>query len=307
VSALPVAPAPPVAPGEVALCVLASSSGGNCSVLVHQDRGRRRAVLIDAGLSPRRTGLALARLGLRPADVSDICFTHLDTDHCHPGWRRPPRGFDATLRVHRRHMGRAERSGMLFGTRTEPFDDGFELAPFARVVTSLLEHDDLGVAAFRFEFSTPGDSRVASLGYATDLGRVTEHCVRTLAGVGTLAIESNYCPRLQIASPRPEFLKRRIMEGSGHLSNEEALEATWSIAPRDHAVFLHLSRECNRPDLVSALHEGADYARTIAHHAEPTRWVAVRAHDAGDRVVQTRPAMEPAQLRLFARPDGARA
>lgn len=280
------APCPALAPGEAALCVLASSSAGNCSVLLHHDRGRRRAVLIDAGLSPRRTALALARLGLRLADVADICFTHLDTDHCHPGWNRPPRDCAATFRIHRRHLGRAERAGLLHHTRTEPFEDTFTLAPCAHVRTSLFEHDHLGVAAFRFEFTPPPPENtqntdpnapppVASLAYATDLGRMTEHGLRTLAGVGVLAIESNYCPQLQLASDRPDFLKRRIMTGAGHLSNEEAHDAACAIAPREHAVFLHLSRQCNRPELVAKLHEGADYARTIAHHAEPTRWVRI--------------------------------
>ncbi len=318
------APCPALAPGEAALCVLASSSAGNCSVLIHHDRGRRRAVLIDAGLSPRRTALALARLGLRLADVADICFTHLDTDHCHPGWNRPPRDCAATFRIHRRHMGRAERAGLLHHTPTEPFEDTFTLAPCAHVRTSLFEHDHLGVAAFRFEFTPPHPENtqntepnapppVASLAYATDLGRMTEHGLRTLAGVGVLAIESNYCPQLQLASDRPDFLKRRIMTGAGHLSNEEAHDAACAIAPREHAVFLHLSRQCNRPELVAKLHEGADYARTIAHHAEPTRWVRITPTTTPPHTAQRTPHHRRApraatQFALFthATPQGAR-
>lgn len=47
-----------------ALCVLASGSRGNCSVLLLPDGGTRRVVLIDAGLSPRRTGALLCELGI---------------------------------------------------------------------------------------------------------------------------------------------------------------------------------------------------------------------------------------------------
>ncbi|XOV75295.1 MAG: hypothetical protein ACFHWZ_18080 [Phycisphaerales bacterium] len=51
-------------------------------------------------------------------------------------------------------------------------------------------------------------------------------------GVDVLAIESNYCRDMQVASDRPEFLKSRIMDGSGHLSNDECLDAVHAISPR---------------------------------------------------------------------------
>lgn len=264
--------APQPAEGTAALCVLASSSGGNCSVVVYHDRGRRRAMLIDAGLSPRKTTKLLSTVGLGLHDVSDVLFTHLDNDHAHAGWRKPPRDFQATIRMDRRQLGRAERTGLLYH-RCEPFgeDDGpIELSPGVSFSSVSLAHDDLGVAAFRFGFG------LGDLGFATDLGRVTDRLIDELAGVDVIAIESNYCPAMQHASDRPDFLKRRIMDGSGHLSNEEAAHAVEQIAPREHAVFLHLSRDCNRPELVGSLYAGADHGYTIASPTEPTRWIPVR-------------------------------
>src|SRR5690606_32500803 len=82
---------------------------------------------------------------------------------------------------------------------------------------------------------------------------------------------------LQAASSRPWFLKRRITGGSGHLSNHEALEAVRQIQPRSHVVLLHLSRECNCPDLVASLHQGAPYSFTVTSQTEPTPWVPIRA------------------------------
>lgn len=229
-------------------------------------------MLIDAGLSPRRTTKLLSEVGLKLHDVSDVFFTHLDTDHAHAGWRKPPRDFQATIRMDRRQLGRAERSGLLY-QRCEPFsesDGAIELCPGVKFRTISLAHDELGVAAFRFGFGT-GD-----LGFATDLGRVTPKLIDELSGVDVLAIESNYCPAMQHASERPDFLKRRIMDGSGHLSNEETADAVERIAPREHAVFLHLSRECNRPELVGSLYAGADHGFTIASHDTPTRWIPVK-------------------------------
>jgi len=263
--------APNPEPGAAAICVLSSSSGGNCSVVVFAAGGRRRVCLLDLGLSPRRTTRFLGEMGLELHEVSDVLLTHLDTDHAHPGWTRRPRDFHATVRLHRRQLGRAERDGFLF-TRTEPFheeDGGFQLAEGVVVRVASLSHDSLGVSAFRIEFG------VGTLGYATDLGRPRPELIDMMRGVDVLAIESNYCRDMQLASARPAGLKDRIMNGSGHLSNDEAARAVEQIEPRDHAVFLHLSRECNAPELVAAMHAGADYGFTIASPTEPTRWVRI--------------------------------
>lgn len=275
-------PGTPPAPGaptpyasEVSLCVLASSSSGNCTVLRWRENGSPRACLIDAGLSPKKTKNWLRGVGTNLSQVDTIILTHLDRDHCHIGWsggRIPPH---ITLRVHGRHLRRAEREGMLH-QRTHPFNEAFELSPSVRVRSVMMSHDDLGVASFRFEFASgPDGSCAVSLGFATDLGRVTDELIACMEGVDVLAVESNYCPRLQNESDRPAFLKRRIMGGRGHLSNHECVDAIGKIAPREHVVLLHLSRECNHPNLVTDLHAGSRYSVTIAHPDKPTRWIAV--------------------------------
>ncbi len=258
----------PVASPPTSFAVLASSSAGNCSVLLHGEGRNRRVTLVDAGISPRRTRLFLEGLGLDLERIDEILFTHLDNDHCHPGWRKalPPH---ARFRIFRGHRGRAKRAGLL-RRRTYIFDgEPFELRGGVGVRAEILDHDDLGVAAFRFDFAG-SHAASASLGYATDLGRPTRGLVETLAGVDVLAIESNYCPSLQACSERPAFLKDRIMGGAGHLSNEECRAAVAAIAPRREVVLLHLSRECNRPELAARYHEGAPYAVTVASHDRPT-------------------------------------
>ncbi|MCC5821936.1 MAG: MBL fold metallo-hydrolase [Phycisphaerales bacterium] len=269
------------APGDgAALCVLASGSSGNCSVLVARPdpSGPRRVVLIDAGLSPRRTARLLLERGIRPDEVDDIVFTHLDTDHCHPGWPAAirPGGWRARLRIHQRHLGRAERAGLLC-RHTEPFDDQLALCEGLDAGVCTMAHDSLGVAAFCFRIGP--DDRRTCLGYATDLGRATDDLVGALAGVDLLAIESNYCPRLQRLSDRPEFLKRRITGGAGHLSNAESAEAVARIAP-GRVVLLHLSRQCNTPALATAAHERHGRAVTVSSQHAATAWVRARAGQA---------------------------
>lgn len=268
-------PAPPVT--RLSLCVLASSSGGNCSALIHGEGRTRRVTLIDCGLSPRKTRLFLKTLGLDIDHIDNIILTHLDSDHCHTSWiTAMPR--HARFRIHKNHRNRAKREGFLH-RRTEIFEESpFELPDSSRVTPVMLSHDELGVAAFRIDCnaSSGGDaSACGSLGYATDLGRVTDDLVRTLTGVDVLAIESNYCPDMQLASDRPDFLKQRIMNGSGHLSNEECRDAVRAIAPRRDVVLLHLSRQCNSHERAASFHANASYRLTVAAHDRPTTLISV--------------------------------
>jgi len=253
--------------GDALLTVLASSSSGNCSVLIHDRGPMRRATLIDAGLSPRRTNRALALFGLSIDRVDDVVVTHLDADHFHPGWLKALPSH-ARLHLHSRHVTRARRCGIDV-ERISRFDGPFRVAKCVDAEPTLLEHDEWGVAAFRFTFEARDG--VATLGYATDVGRVTGELVRHLRGVDVLAIESNYCPVMQARSERPDFLKARITGGSGHLSNEQCREAVASIAPKSHVVLLHLSRECNTPEKAASHHEAAPYRVTVASHDRATR------------------------------------
>jgi phosphoribosyl 1,2-cyclic phosphodiesterase len=291
------------------LCVLASGSKGNCSVLVvpaTRDTARR-VILLDAGLSPSRTRALLHQRGIRPDEVDEIVFTHLDSDHCHQGWINALRpgsitgAWRAQLRIHRMHMGRAQRMGLLYA-RTEPFDDEFSPAPGVEMRTLMLAHDDLGVAVFRIAIDLP-DRPSASMGFATDLGHINTDLIEHLRGVDTLAIESNYCPVLQENSGRPIYLQRRIMGGAGHLSNEQSALAVSRIAPKRNLVLLHLSQECNEPAIAMGHHRryiesGDDRACIVSGQFDPTPWVEVRGD--GTHIEITRPARHT-QPKLFGR------
>ena len=251
---------------DASLCVLASSSKGNCSALVLGQGDSRRLILIDAGLSPRRTRELLAQQGI-DLPVSAIVLTHLDHDHFHPGWLAalPESSY---VHLHKRHRSRAQRAGILY-MPTRVFEDEFTLGPGVHVRPLLMSHDSLGAAAFRIDFAHSG----RSLGYATDLGRATQRLTDHLQGVDVLAIESNYCPNMQAYSGRPEFLRRRITNGSGHLSNEQAAQAVRDIQPREHVVLLHLSLDCNRPELAAMHYHACPCKVTIASWEKPTDWV----------------------------------
>ena len=64
------------------LCVLASGSSGNCTVV----RTPAWLVLIDAGIGPRTTAMRMNGTVAHLRDVRAIRLTHLDRDHFSIGW-----------------------------------------------------------------------------------------------------------------------------------------------------------------------------------------------------------------------------
>ena len=258
-----------VADLDVSIRVLASSSSGNCTLMIRGAGATKRLTLIDAGLTPRRTLRMLTELGYRADQIDDIIFTHLDRDHCAPTWAQALPSH-ARFRIHRAHRQRAERMGLLV-RRTYIFDDlePAQLPDGITVHCAHASHDQLGVAVFRFHVA---GCETPALGFATDVGRVSRTVTDHLAGVHTLAIESNYCPEMQRRSGRPAYLINRIMNGSGHLSNEESARAVAQIGPTGQTVLLHLSQQCNSPE-VARSHHGP---RTIVAPAnEPTDEIVV--------------------------------
>jgi hypothetical protein len=198
------------------------------------------------------------------------------------------------LRLHHSHLESAGHGWFPDG-RTHGFDGTVTLTTGGCVHPLMMSHDHAGAVALRFDIGGEWGSGV--LGFATDLGHVTgaliDHFRPDGAGVDVLAIESNYCPRMQAASARPEFLKQRITGGRGHLSNDEAAAAARKIQPREHVVLLHLSRECNDEATVADMHAGADYAVTITSQLQPSRWVRVNGVPGRPRPTATQVVMRP--------------
>ncbi|HET6246141.1 MAG TPA: MBL fold metallo-hydrolase [Tepidisphaeraceae bacterium] len=240
---------------SIELCVLASGSSGNASVV----RTPAGAMLIDCGIGPRVTVQRLLGTGVDLSDISAICLTHLDSDHFSANWIAT--ALRGNIAIHC-HADRMHQVLDIAGDRRvrdliRPFSHhSFEPIPGLAAQPIRLAHDREGSHAFVF---TGFGHRV---GYATDLGRVPPGLIEQFVDLDVLAIESNYDPRMQASSPRPAFLKRRITGGHGHLSNQQALDAIRQILDLSerqsagmpgHIVLLHRSRQCNCPRLVRAL------------------------------------------------------
>ena len=231
--------------------VLGSGSSGNCSLL--QVNGNW--VMIDCGFSMKQTKERMRTHDVHLEDVQDVDLTHLDRDHFNPVWCRSFLLRGVRVHMHESHVPRAKRAGLdescicTFKNRLTLHGAEVEAVHFA--------HDALGTIGFVFD---TGSTR---FGFATDMGRVPDNLLDRFIDLDGIAFESNYDPTMQEMSNRPESLKSRIMDGEGHLSNEQSLAAICHIAAESdlqHIVLLHLSRQCNSPHIIRDM-----YLDNLAH------------------------------------------
>ncbi|HWB11306.1 MAG TPA: MBL fold metallo-hydrolase [Pirellulales bacterium] len=241
-----------------AITVLGSGSAGNTTLL----EADGFSLLIDVGLGVRQIATRLATVGVSWPRIRAVLLTHTHGDHWNdrvfahllrlriPVWCHPDH-----LAVLRRHcscfkaMGRAKLIRTYEGDRPWSFTGLLQCRPLS------VRHDSGSTFGFRFDGAASLFGRAWSLGYATDLGSWDESLVEGLAEVDLLAVEFNHDVGLQMASGRPAHLIERVLSDEGHLSNEQAAALAAAVvrrsAPRRLArlVQLHLSRQCNRPEL----------------------------------------------------------
>jgi phosphoribosyl 1,2-cyclic phosphodiesterase len=216
------------------LCVLASGSSGNCTFIGTE----KTRILIDAGLSARRTAERLAEIGESPESINAICVSHEHGDHI------------AGIRVLQKNYGmpvyaNAGTFEMIGGdikgarfTTGSPFSVGdFSIHPFP------IPHDANDPVGFIF---SAGSLKV---GIATDIGMVTNALRERLRKCHVVVIEANHDETLLHEADRPWSLKQRIRGNQGHLSNRAAAALMAEIAGEglEHLFLAHLSSDCNSP------------------------------------------------------------
>jgi len=254
------------------LCILASGSAGNASIL----RSPAGVLLIDAGIGPRTLAERLEGTGVRPADIAALCLTHLDGDHFSPRWASTLRGLNIPIYCHANKVEDLARCSPELVPQIRPFN-GAAFSPIEGLTCDPVQfaHDRLGSHGFVV------DGFGCRIGYATDLGHIPRYFFDHFRDLDCIALESNYDPEMQANSARPRFLKRRITGGKGHLSNLQAFAAIRKLLDRsrhlpDHIVLLHRSQECNCPDLVRRLFSTDQRIAsrlTLAHQHERSQWL----------------------------------
>jgi hypothetical protein len=216
--------------------------------------------LIDVGLPARPLEQRLASVGSGWDRVGAALLTHTHGDHFDDSAMQAMARRRIVLICHEGHRpALASRPGFaaLEGAGlVRTYDERPFLTPTGHRVEPLgLRHDSGPTFGFRVEARGERRSRWVGLGYLADSGCWSAEAAEILADVDLLGVEFNYDPDMQRQSGRPWVLIRRIMGERGHLSNEQGADLVAAVAERSgrgalrHVVLLHLSEECNRPEL----------------------------------------------------------
>ena len=224
-----------------AIYPLFSSSRGNAIFIGNSESG----ILVDAGASYKRLGIAMERCGLSLSAIKAVFITHEHSDHV-----------KGLLMLTNKHDISVYGQGR---TLRNLIDSGC-IGPRASVseINGGITVDDMVVSAF----DTPHDT-AQSCGYkilfengsscavCTDLGCVTKVVDDALLGTGTVLIEANYDEEMILTGSYPPYVKQRIRSDRGHLSNtDSAIQVRRLIENGTRNIILgHLSQENNMPQL----------------------------------------------------------
>ena len=226
-----------------------SGSNGNC-IYVEAEGVR---LLLDAGVSGRRTAERLAECGRDIHDVDAVIISHDHADHvgC-AGILNRKFGLPVYMTPRTHDVGkRYARLGRIDDLKYFQPGETLEFGP-VKVYTITTPHDAIEPVMF---VVSAGGKR---LGVLTDLGCVFEGLAETIATLDGVFLESNYDPRMLATGPYPAAVKRRIVGDGGHLSNAESAELLAAAADGrlQWAALSHLSGSNNTP--ATALRTHAD-------------------------------------------------
>ena len=223
---------------------LYSGSTGNAFLIEYNGD----CILIDAGKSAKRLRTALADAGVSPEAIKAILVTHEHGDHV--------KALPVFLKKHPIpvHLpvacaARLEQEESVAPLLHRHLPICTEEICGVRVTSFPTPHDSRGSVGYRIEI--PCERGTFRIGYATDMGYVSQEVADGLCGCDAVILESNHDPEMLENGPYPYDLKLRIASRRGHLSNPDsaAFAAKLCATGTKKLMLAHLSQENNTPDI----------------------------------------------------------
>ena len=222
------------------LCSIASGSSGNC-IYVGSDATH---LLVDVGISGKKTERGLNSLGLSAGDLDGILITHEHADHISGlgvlarKYEIPIYATAGTIDAIRSTKGMGAIDEDLF---CEVKADKKLVIKDLTVNPMRISHDAAEPVAYRIGY---GSKKV---GICTDLGIYNDYTVESLRGMDAVLIEANHDVNMLQMGIYPYPLKQRILGDRGHLSNERSGQLLCSLLHDNFKSVLlgHLSKENN--------------------------------------------------------------
>ena len=230
---------------------LYSGSTGN-AMLIETEQTR---ILIDAGKNAKALCRALSELSLVPEQLDAIIITHDHRDHTaalpvflkhHP---LPVHAVEASAQVMAMDMGDEARACLC---RHTPLY--VEQIGNVQVSSFITPHDSRFSVGYRLRVEA--SDGVHEIGYATDVGYVTEDVCRGLMGCESVVLESNHDRDMLLTGPYPRQLKERIFSRYGHLANDDSAAFAAELAEHglQNLLLAHLSEQNNEPAIAYEEH-----------------------------------------------------
>jgi len=223
---------------------LSSGSSGNCYYLGDESK----AILIDVGIGGRSIKKRLLENELPIETICAILITHDHFDHIKSVGTFAEKYSKPVFTTHKIHKAlenhictRGRLSGLKQYLQENIANEinGISVTPFE------VPHDATQTVGYFINFDG------LKVTVITDIGSVTEDAVKFAKQSDYLIAESNYDFDMLISGFYPKELKERIINGHGHLSNEQ----NSNLLKRCHhdtlqAIYLcHLSENNNTPSL----------------------------------------------------------
>ncbi len=226
------------------LCSIVSGSSGNCIYA----SANNTQILVDVGISGKRTEEGLNQIGTSLREIDAILVTHEHVDHIaglgviSRKYGIPIFASAGTIRAitQTTSLGKIDQDLLCEIAPGQPFCiKEIEVDPIK------ISHDATEPLAYKMR------NQNKKIAVVTDLGVYNDYIVEKLQGLDAILLEANHDVNMLQVGPYPYYLKRRILGDKGHLSNELAGRLLCKLLHdgMKHILLGHLSKENNMAEL----------------------------------------------------------
>jgi len=223
---------------------LSSGSNANCYYLGNGKRG----LLIDIGVGVRTLKKRLAEHDISFDNIDMVLVTHDHIDHIRSlgsFTQRHQKPVFATETLHKALSTHFCTRDSLSGCVNILEEDLCFKSGEIEITTFAVPHDASQTLGYHIVFDG------VRFTFLTDIGYPTEVAIKYASMANHLIVEANYDIDMLLSGPYPQSLKMRILEDTGHLSNDQTASlvrrAFHSELKSIHLA--HLSRYNNTPKL----------------------------------------------------------
>jgi len=267
---------------------LNSGSNGNCFYIGNANE----AVLVDAGISMRETERRLKRLELSIKKIKGIFITHEHSDHI-AGVAKLAKKYQLPVYITQQTQQQGQLNLLNLAQSFKPYEPvtigGLVVTAFPKLHDGCDPHS----------FIVSGNS--VTVGVFTDIGLACHHVISHFKKCHAAFLEANYDVDMLNNGRYPIFLKNRIRDGKGHLSNVQALSLFTNHRPSfmSHLFLSHLSKNNNSPEIVLDLFNRVAGKTKIIIASRHEETPVYHIHAAKTYQVMSRKERMKAQLSLF--------